>query len=360
MNIDTHLDVINACRFCFMCRHLATTANVTFREADIPRGIALILDRVRMNPEALNNPDFIRTLYDSTLSAACRKHCVSHYDEAGLVLAARRDVVEQGLAPEAVQHLADALVADFAPRLEGGGGNVLYLRISANEEDDAPVAKAFETIQRKASGAAPRVLVANDSGKAVSVLGFTEQAKAMAARLADCVRQSGCDTLVTSCPATFDALKNDYPAWGVQWGKEVKIYHTSTWIAELLETQQLKPRATVEDGLSYAYIDSDFLRNYNDISSIPRDVLRAFGYVLKPFGTNDEESFALGEGAVVFDRIRPGLTSLLKQRLQMHMDCPEDVIITASPYTRRILATTDATEQPIVVRSIEEVVADRI
>jgi len=68
MNIDNHLDVIKACRFCFMCRHLATLGNVTHRESDTPRGHALILDKVRMNEAALNNPHFIKTLYDAPLS----------------------------------------------------------------------------------------------------------------------------------------------------------------------------------------------------------------------------------------------------------------------------------------------------
>ena len=107
MHIDTYLDVINACRFCFMCRHLATLGNVTCKEADTPRGRALILDKVRMDPGNLKNPDYIETIYQSPLSAACRTHCVSSYDEAGLQLAARRDIVEAGLAPERVVKLSE-------------------------------------------------------------------------------------------------------------------------------------------------------------------------------------------------------------------------------------------------------------
>ncbi|AHF94682.1 hypothetical protein OPIT5_23330 [Opitutaceae bacterium TAV5] len=359
MNIDTHLDVIKACRFCFMCRHLATTANVTFREADIPRGIALLLDRVRMNPTMLGNPDFIRTLYDNTLSAACRKHCVSHYDEAGLVLAARRDIVEQNLAPAEIRSLADEISAAFSPKLAGGGGRLLYLRVSSEKDEDAPVAAAFATIAAKAGIDKPGVLRTNDTGKALSVLGFSKQAAALATRLAALVTESGCDTLVVSCPAAFDALKNDYTAWSVPWPKALRILHASVWLAELAEKKTLTPRADATAAPSCAYIDSDYLRNYNGIDQAPRDLLRAFGYASKPFGTNSEESFALGEGAVVFDRIRSNITRLLRKRLEAHMDSPGDVIITASPYTRRVLA--DATDgRAIPVLSIEEAIAARI
>ena len=72
MHIEKNLDVINACRFCFMCRHLDPVGNVTFREADTPRGRALICDRIRMDAANLSNADYIDTLYRSALSAANR------------------------------------------------------------------------------------------------------------------------------------------------------------------------------------------------------------------------------------------------------------------------------------------------
>ena len=103
MNIDKYADVMASCRFCFMCRHLSATANVTFRECDTARGHALIADRVRMHPESLKDTDFIQAIYDSDLSGANRFHCDGYhagkgYDEIGLQLALRRDIVEAGQA----------------------------------------------------------------------------------------------------------------------------------------------------------------------------------------------------------------------------------------------------------------------
>ena len=57
MYIDEFIDVINACRFCFMCRHLDPVANVSFREADTPRGRALIADSIRMDNSCIENKD---------------------------------------------------------------------------------------------------------------------------------------------------------------------------------------------------------------------------------------------------------------------------------------------------------------
>lgn len=343
MHIDTHLNVINACRFCFMCRHVDTTANVTFREADIPRGRALILDRVRMNPENLANPDYISTMYDCALSAACRKHCVSDYDEAGLTLAARRDIVDAGLVPAEVQVLADGIVAEFAPVVEGDAGDVLYVRTTSYMADQPEIAAAFDKAMQSA-GIVYRTLRVNDTGKSLAVLGFADKAKKLEAELSEIIVATGCSTVVTSCPAAFDALKNDIEGLG-----ELKVFHASTYLLELVEAGKLTLKAASGEA---AYIDSDFLRNYNDITAEPRKLLEKAGFTLKPFGTNPEESYACGEGAVVFDRLRPELTTMLCDRVRSLMDSPDQLIITASPYTRHILSKAG-----VRVLSIEEAIA---
>ena len=100
MNIDKFEEDIKKCRFCFMCRHLSGVANVTFREADTPRVRSSMIWGVMLDKSKLANADFIDTIYSSDMSAACRFHCVNKWDENGIVLAARRDIVEAGFVPE--------------------------------------------------------------------------------------------------------------------------------------------------------------------------------------------------------------------------------------------------------------------
>ena len=157
MHIENHLDVISACRFCFMCRHLDPVGNVTFRESDTPRGRALIVDRIRMDRENMKDPDFIDALYRSALSAANRTHCVSHYDETGLALAARKDVVEAGLAPERVKALANEL-EKVSFRVKGKG-DVLYYGM-------------FPALYPRC-----KTLSGKDPGKALEVMGFVKASK---------------------------------------------------------------------------------------------------------------------------------------------------------------------------------------
>ena len=72
MYIKEFEDAMKACRFCFMCRHLSAVGNVTFSESDTPRGRALMLDKVTMNPDFLRSEAVVSTMYKSDLSACCR------------------------------------------------------------------------------------------------------------------------------------------------------------------------------------------------------------------------------------------------------------------------------------------------
>ncbi|MDD3887012.1 MAG: hypothetical protein PHI35_09070, partial [Victivallaceae bacterium] len=124
-NIEKQSDAIRNCRFCFMCRHLSGIGNVTFTEEDTPRVRAAMIYGITMHPEKLANPDFIDTIYRSDLSRACTWHCVSHFDENALNLAARADIVEAGLAPDYVKAIAEELKAS-AEWTISGTGDVLY------------------------------------------------------------------------------------------------------------------------------------------------------------------------------------------------------------------------------------------
>ncbi|MCA1810322.1 MAG: hypothetical protein ABR497_12555 [Kiritimatiellia bacterium] len=352
MHIEKHLDVINACRFCFMCRHLAPVGNVTFREADTPRGRALILDKVRMNPEHLRNPDYVRAIFRSELSAACRFHCVSHYDEAGLVLAARRDMVEAGVEPENVKALAAELQQQPAPQWDGAAGELVYFVDSRTAETQPGIAAAFRKIMAE-NGLACRTLT-GDTGKALWTLGYAAAARKLALGFRDAVRSSGCRTLVTSCPASLDAWTHDYPAMDAALDDRVRVLHTSEFLLELAERGQWKTPAPA--GGPVCCLGSDFLKNFLDRGDVPARLLRKLGFTVERFGTNDEESYAVGEGAVVYDRLEPELVKKMCARVAALCRDPGR-LITVAPYTRHALSAYSP--RPLPVLSLEELLMER-
>ena len=321
MHIDKHQDVIAACRFCFMCRHLDPIGNVTFQEADTPRGRALILDRVRMDNENLKNNDFIATVYRSVLSGANRYHCVSHYDEVGLVLAARKDIVEAGLVPETVKALAEKLSgATFTVK---GKGGVLYY---------GEHAKLYSGCKTLSGG---------DPGKALEILGFAGESQKVFEKFKKAVVASKCKTLIVAEPSAYDFLKDKLDG--------IKVVHCS----ECLLSAKLKAGRARKA----FYLESDFLKNYDGNLAAPRQLLAQCGYKLVPFGTNSEESYSVGEGAVVFDELNPEVCEKLCRRVyELADNLKHDLFITPSRYVK---ATLTKYNPQIRIVTLEEAVAQR-
>ena len=324
-----------------MCRHLSGVGNVTYQESDTPRGRALLIDKARMNPERLGSDGLLESVYKADLSAACRFHCVSHFDENGLLLAARRDLAEAGLAPEKVGKLAEDIMNNADFKLSGSGKVLLY--VDRDSEQLPEIGKAFAAVAR-AAGVAYQTISGGDTGKALLTLGFREQALALAEKFLAKAKSSGADTLVVSDPAAYDALMYDFPAPGM------KILHSSEFIVNLIDKGGLRPARAA--GKLY-YLESDFLKNYNGGCRAPHALLEALGAELQAFGTNGEESYSAGEGAVVFDLLNPGLAAAMAARVASKADNPSgDTLVTASPYTRRMLSAAG-----LKVLTLEELAA---
>ncbi len=345
MNIANYQDAIKNCRFCFMCRHLSGVANVTFREADTPRVRAASLYSILNDPAKLNCADFIQTTYDSDLSAACRYHCVSHYDENGLTLAARADIVAAGLAPEAVKKIADDFEAT-AKWTVSGEGDVLYFLDKCSAETPA-IAKSFAKLMA-AKGVAYRTVKGGCIGKVLRVLGFIERSKKAAAKFAKYINDLGAKTLVVSNPAAYEMLTAGFAEYGIK--LKPKVMHSSEYIAGLKLAYDAKK-------FEAYYLESDFLRNYCDNYAGPEKLLKELKVTLKPFGTNNEESYSAGEGAVVLPLLNEKLAIQLAEHVAARADDPKkDLIVTASPYTRQMLAKYGK----LKVVTLEELAAERL
>ncbi|MDR1280098.1 MAG: hypothetical protein LBK99_04675 [Opitutaceae bacterium] len=353
MHSAKFIETIHACRFCFMCRHLSAVGNVTFREADTPRGRALMLDKIQRQPQLLENADFQSTLYDADLSAACRFHCVSHYDEAGLLLAARRDVVERNAAPDTVRSLAGEIRSGKLVAKGPSDAGTIYYVDRDTERHQPEIAAAMERIF-KAADIPVRVISGADTGKALAVLGFWEEAGEQARNLADAIGARA-KTVVVSSPAAWDALRNDFSGHGAD--IKAQVLHTAEFLAQLLKQGRL-PLTKAEAGSVYP-LASDFLKNYNTGFDAHETLARELGVTLKPFGFNPEESCTVGEGAVVLDRLNPKLAGKLAAYIAERMENPDtDVLLTFSPYTKNALLNHAG--RPLRVVTVEELTSKRI
>ena len=326
MNIDKYEEALMNCRFCFMCRHLSAIGNVRHTEVDTPRVRAAMLYGLRTGTNSFDDEDYIDALYRQDLSACCVHHCVNHYDENGLALAARADVVEAGKAPEKVAALAAELAASSSWKLAGKGETAWFLD-TTTASDKAAVAAAKKLFA--AAKAAPATITGGCIGKALKVLGYLPEAKTAAEKFAAFLKGQGVRTLVVSNPAAYDALTKDYADFGVR--LPCKVLHITQWILGAKLKFAKKPAAPV-----YSLAD-DFLRNYDNLDA-PGKLLKALKAETKPFGTNDEETYCCGEGAVVLDKLYPELVEALAAYVAARADDPKkDVLAVGAVFTKKAL-----------------------
>ena len=322
MHIDKFEEAIMNCRFCFMCRHLSTVGQVRCTEVDTPRVRAAMLYGLRNGTNSFDDADFIDALYRQELSACCRRNCVNGYDENGLALAARADVVEAGKAPEAVKRLAKKLAATSAWKATGKGKVALFLDdTTASDKDEVA---AIRKLMKKSAGDYVTV-TGGCIGKALKVLGFLPEAEAAAAKFAGFLNGLGVEAVVCPNPAAVDALRADYPAWGLKLKAQVFC------MPGFLVRKNVK--FAKKAGELY-YLADDFMRNYLKCDC-PEKLLKALKAVEKPFGTNDEESYNCGEGAIVLDKLDPALVKAMAQYVAARADDPKkDLIVTLGVYAK--------------------------
>lgn len=96
---------VDACRFCWMCRHICPVGNATGLERDTARARALGLSLV--DRKALEWEDVADNLYECACCGACTKECVTGWDPVMFVREARLECALEGALPEYIGRLVD-------------------------------------------------------------------------------------------------------------------------------------------------------------------------------------------------------------------------------------------------------------
>ena len=71
-------EIIDSCRFCWMCRHICPIGNATGQERNTARARMLALSLVERGAEPLSG--VADNVYECALCEACTKECVTGWD----------------------------------------------------------------------------------------------------------------------------------------------------------------------------------------------------------------------------------------------------------------------------------------
>jgi Fe-S oxidoreductase len=352
MYAETILQTVKDCRFCFMCRHVCSIGNVTLRESNTPRGFALMIDKSAMKSEVLADPGFAEAIHECTLCGACRSHCVSTHEVPAFIRAGRSELFASGQAPKSVTDLAAILSSTgnlFGEKRKRWEGRkdankaaskaeiLVYAGAWAAYKTPEALDACLAILQKLAI---PFAILSDegDTGKALLNLGDAEGSRKNALALVAQIKASGARTVVTLCPSDWDALVSDFPAMGVTLPEGVRALPSALFYMELLEKKKLVVKKPRKEAL--AFIDSDYLRKHHGVVDEVRVLAKALGGgALRELGTNQEESYAAGEGSLALPILRPDLQSRLAERAAGRLREAGGVALCSSPVTKATLAS---------------------
>ncbi|EGL82881.1 protein of unknown function DUF224 cysteine-rich region domain protein [Caldalkalibacillus thermarum TA2.A1] len=164
--------------------------------------------------------------------------------------------------------------------------------------------------------------------------------------------------IVTTCPHTYNILKNEYPDFGL----EAEVIHHTELIYQLIKEGRLKLGKEINQRITYH--DSCYLGRYNGIYDIPREILKAIpGVELVEMERNRDLGMCCGAGGGMMWLEEDQGKRVNLARTEQALAVKPDTISSACPYCLTMMS--DGTkmlevEDSIATKDIAEIVAEAL
>ncbi len=312
MELEKVRRLARLCELCpKMCRHVCTTHATARSEVDTPN------QRCSIAYGALRRGGFraeeAAPMYQKcAVCGLCLAWCETGIDAGKVMLAAREDLVDEGLAlPEAVAvnekvratgnpygEAAGARFADLAEETADlpATAEVLYFAGCDTLYRQPDIARAALKIFR-AAGVDFTVLGASEPccGAPQRLLGFRQDFLSTARQVVERVRASKAHRVVYTCPTCLLMMKEVYSQSGIEPPGGVEVLHMSEFLKELITGQRLRLRQPVTKRV--AYHDPCDLGRQLKIYEPPREVLAAVpGVEMREMYFNRQNARCCGAG----------------------------------------------------------------
>lgn len=335
MESERAIAIEEACRFCWMCRHLCPVALVTGNEANTPRGRALVISMDRRGVPF--DKGAAEKMFQCTLCYACTDNCATGYDPTVFTREARSRALAEGLANEKTRNLAGKLLAgehalvhereskefkDLVGKLPAKADVLVYR--SGYTTHALPLLKllvrcgiTFTTKEKEpVSGAL-----------ACDVAGYVEEVKTLAEKWASWMNASGAKTVVCLDPGDVFFVRDQMAKWDI--AVEPQVVTATSYVASLVKNGQCKPRK--RKGEVIYHDPSRLCRNLTETQEA-RDLIKAAGLTGKELFLHGH--LARSAGSCVLGELYPELQAKVASGLWEDVKaCGGKVLVTASPQT---------------------------
>ena len=283
----------DACRFCYMCRHLCPIELVTGKENNTPRAKGLLVSM--MNRGMQMDKGCAVTMYECLLCGACTADCVTGFDPLVFIREARTQAALDGLTPAFAQKVIDNLEETGNPYgakeakvgYEGipQEGETLVWLGNAARYAVADVAEALFAILKKAGVSFAALKDEPASGCELGdMIGHVEDVRVQAKAAAAAIAATGAKKVVVLDSHDAAFFLHECKDWGIELPEVVTA---TSFVNDLIKEGKLAPEKKAEV-VSY----HDAARLSRDLAELDpaREIIAAMGADLHEMYLNEKDN----------------------------------------------------------------------
>ncbi len=325
-------EIIDSCRFCWMCRHICPIGNATGQERNNARARALSLSMVERGFEM--SESIAQNLYECALCGACTKECATGWDPVKFTKETRLEAVINGKAPAFVDTMLQNLettgnvygitgigeLEDVIDTLPKTSGTLFYLGSDARTAGRKCAADAILLLKK--AGVDFTVLKDEpDSGYAMDFLvGGADETKQAMQKAAQMLTY---DTIVVYDPADAKVFLHEYKEWDIP--LKANIIPFPAFLNTLIKTGKLSPQ---KGNTTFTIQDPAHLARDLEETEDLREILTACGDVKEMLLNRKDTMWA---GNLLMKEYMPNTIDLVaKNRWENAKSTGADALVCAS------------------------------
>lgn len=233
-----------ACRFCWMCRHLCPVGLKTGREINTPRAKGLLLSLAARNTPF--DADIAQSMYECMLCDACTNDCATGFEPPLYIREARTQALVEGIAPPAVEATlalleeSGNLYGEVKPLYGSQAKAETLLLVGEVAACRAPqLVESYLRLLQKAGVPVMTLAQEPPTGAILGdLMGYTQEVRQQAADCAKAIGGSGAKTLVVLDSGDAALIRQQWPEWGIDAG--VQVVTAAAYLWSLAEAGRLQ------------------------------------------------------------------------------------------------------------------------
>lgn len=354
-------EIIDSCRFCWMCRHICPIGNATGQERNTSRARALSLSLVKRGAAELKG-DIVDNLYECSLCGGCTQDCATGFDPVQFTKETRLAAALEGNMPKYVEKLIDNIeksgniygekeIADVLKKaisdLPEKADTVLFIGKDGAYRTPDKAAKAVELLKKAGVDFTVNKHEPNSGYDLDFLIGAADETKKTMTATADALNKMGAKTIVCYDPADAKVFLREYKEYGIDLKADVVTF--TSFVAKLIEDGKLSVK---NSGAEFTFQDPALLARDLEETDCARAILASCG--------KNKEMLLFGKatmlaGNLIMNEYIPDVMKLVAlDRWANAAHIGAKVLVTASPAEYAMLKNTS--DGSIELITIEEAV----